>query len=818
MFGEYDEVMSLPWRVQSQIRKAFESIAESEEQNAERRATACYYLSIFYIQRIGTLEQRNPQDPWDGYRGYSPDFEVSMKWLRRAAELGSSIARANYSRLASAYSVHNVEDLVPLKEVKRWLEVGTKEGSLIAAEELQNLDIDAWKRADESLRREFCGLGRRLFEPTTVDYPPDMPMFTEYLSTKWVTPTSLVLNERGDTVLHWAAMTGRFAELVHICNMDMAMAYLNSLNMTNETPLLQACRSGHDLIVRELLKRGADATICTSNGENCLHWLGSFRMEEKNLLSISKALVLAGAKIEQVCKTNAQYNPTFRSQVFAGTPLQRATVNRDTRVVKVLLDVGADPYFGSTAESESPVSAIDLACSYHDMEILSLFLPPRFPIKHPRWYKNQQVFSLRKIWEMFRQDFTGDSSASLLGFTLRPQHLYRRMLRHGSHFDTNMRSIISRLIHEGESVYRVDYKNCSALLFAVWGRDFSIVSFLLESFPDLFTPLLKYPTPNGLAMNLPIHASIALSDRPMFEKLLEYFPMQTPVTVPEELSDWGSNIYRAGLEVKASTLANHPVSTQFCSIVHLMAKSITDVCFANQLLQSLPEEDLQNMIRLSGTYGDFPLQLAIISHSFEVASLLIAQGADINQETGSGQCKGWTPLGAALVFNNDGSPEAISWLLRNGASFIVSQETQTSAIQIAVRSPTAPRTRQSDSIADGLLKFLQRPDTKNLELILDQFHTQEHLDHQDTHFGYTAMHWAVNSLDTAAVKLLLERGASLEITATDGPAKGLSPLALALGIHKQGVPTEVSKRGSKVTRKYLDKVCEILAILGLVED
>lgn len=813
--------MNLPWKVQRQIRKALESIANSEEQSTERRAATCYSLCIFYIQRIGILEPSNPHDQWDGYKGYSPDYELSMKWLRRATELGSSVARANYSRLASAYSAHKIQDLVVPHEVKAWLELSTKEGSLIAAEELRNLDLDAWKHANEAYRHEFCGVGRNLFGTTAAQLPPSMPEFIEYLNKRLAAPTSLILNDRGDTVLHWAAMTGRASELVHILDQEMTKEYLNSVNMANETALVQACRSGHHIIVHELLRRGADAAICTSSGENGLHWLGSFVVAENELISIAKAIDFAGAKVEQVCKSNDQYNPKFASQISAGTPLQRATVNRDIQFVRVLLDLGADPYFGFMKESGLASSAMELACSFHDAEIVALFLPPRYPLKHPRWYKNQQAVSLsgmwQTMWQVFKQDLD-DAHTSLLGASLCPLPLFGRMLRHGRHCDTRMRSTISRLIQEGESIYRVDYQNCSALLCATWGRDLSIVSHLMGSFPDDIKPLLNYPTANSLAMKLPIHASINLFDRLMFEELVGYLPMSTPLTVPEGLSDWVSNVYRAGLEVKSCTIANHPVSTQICSILHLVAASVTDVCFAYQVLDSLPKEDLQTMITQTGTYGDFPLQLAIINHSFEVASLLMALGADINQETGAGQCKGWTPLGFAIAINNSGSPEVISWLLRNGANFIVNQKTQTSAIQIAIRLPIAPRTTQADNQADGALKFLQRPDTKNLELVLEHFNTPEHLNHQDTQFGYTALHWAINGIDIAAIKLLVDKGANLEIEATDGPAKGMTPLELAFGISSNGVPEEVSKRGTKMTMKFLSRVQEILEILGIVED
>ena len=110
-------------------------------------------------------------------------------------------------------------------------------------------------------------------------------------------PTNLIVNKRGDSILHFAAMCGRLdllMALVEIYKVDV-----NIQNPLGETPTLIACRSGHGRIVSQCLnKYSADASLAANNGETPLHWLCQFNDGCTELLAAN--LIKRGGKIEAV--------------------------------------------------------------------------------------------------------------------------------------------------------------------------------------------------------------------------------------------------------------------------------------------------------------------------------------------------------------------------------------------------------------------------------------------------------------------------------------------------------------------------------------
>ena len=87
--------------------------------------------------------------------------------------------------------------------------------------------------------------------------------------------SQLIINKRGDTVLHFTAMCGRwkpFESLILEFKMN-----INLQNPLGETALLCACRSGHGgIVILCLQKLQADASIAAKNGETPTHWLIHF--------------------------------------------------------------------------------------------------------------------------------------------------------------------------------------------------------------------------------------------------------------------------------------------------------------------------------------------------------------------------------------------------------------------------------------------------------------------------------------------------------------------------------------------------------------
>ena len=84
--------------------------------------------------------------------------------------------------------------------------------------------------------------------------------------------SNLVVNKRGDTVLHLVASCGRWKPFQCLI-LDHGVE-LNLKNSLGETPLLCACRAGHGGIAYLCLQRyKADASIAANNGVTLLYWL-----------------------------------------------------------------------------------------------------------------------------------------------------------------------------------------------------------------------------------------------------------------------------------------------------------------------------------------------------------------------------------------------------------------------------------------------------------------------------------------------------------------------------------------------------------------
>jgi hypothetical protein len=91
MFSDFSELLALPLPVQKQLLSALVGIAEEPKW---RKAEACYALSVFYILRIGTIRPNDPENLRGGFTGYHLDAGTSLKWLKKAARLGSRMLRA----------------------------------------------------------------------------------------------------------------------------------------------------------------------------------------------------------------------------------------------------------------------------------------------------------------------------------------------------------------------------------------------------------------------------------------------------------------------------------------------------------------------------------------------------------------------------------------------------------------------------------------------------------------------------------------------------------------------------------------------------
>ncbi|KAK3108342.1 hypothetical protein FSP39_005885, partial [Pinctada imbricata] len=122
------------------------------------------------------------------------------------------------------------------------------------------------------------------------------------------------------------------------------------------TLFLCACLSGDRTLVTYMLKKGADVTLRTKNGDSPLY-LATYGIVNSGQPDLSLIIVLVKAG----CAVNTQNHNGY-------TPLHRAASKGDVHVIKALLKLGADPYVCS----KSGIYPIDSALNAGHHEAVEL--------------------------------------------------------------------------------------------------------------------------------------------------------------------------------------------------------------------------------------------------------------------------------------------------------------------------------------------------------------------------------------------------------------------------------------------------------------
>lgn len=307
----------------------------------------------------------------------SPDSTTRcLFWLIRSAQSGNQTAQSLVHRFANALNYKLPPEIHA--KLEAWLIDAAQRNYPAAQEDLPALvSGETMQTVWSKISSRYAGMGWSRFAPMYQGQKLSMSEWDTKLRDKLVlniarlgfSASSLLVNDEGDTILHFAASAG-LEQVVELWSNSLAMpTSVDAAGAQSETPLLIACRSGHGNIVRCLLRMGADPKIPSSNGDTPLHWLVAFRADKAH--DIANALVTAGADVNAVAKAiRLEFAPLCNYE--AGTPLHRAVCRGNLDAVRALLAHGA--LATSACGREDYPSPISLAASLHYAAILDALL------------------------------------------------------------------------------------------------------------------------------------------------------------------------------------------------------------------------------------------------------------------------------------------------------------------------------------------------------------------------------------------------------------------------------------------------------------
>ncbi|RDW89929.1 ankyrin repeat and protein kinase domain-containing protein [Aspergillus mulundensis] len=346
--------------------------------------------------------------------GYVPHVPGRFEaYLIDAAKKGYSPARAVYEQIMSA-RLHPLEyDLEVLEE---WVYQAVSQGYLFARPSALTAD-----RKEQALRK-FRDNGGFCTDPFLKKTTVTEAARSAEGALLWIDRHGLVVDQKGNTILHAAAALGR-AETVRVL-LQSAKVSVDIENDDGETPLYKAAQAGHAEVIQLLIQWSADASRTTRQAKvSALHWL--FMLPEISIPSIAAQLIAAGANVDSVIEPvvgeNADGFPQ-RLDIFHypfelpyGTPLHWAACFRNILAMETLINQGAQvdaTYHDSDSGSRPLASATWLG----DLEVVECL------VKHgadPRLVDSKARNVLHSMTE---------ESPTLHGFLPRPWHAW---IRHG---------------------------------------------------------------------------------------------------------------------------------------------------------------------------------------------------------------------------------------------------------------------------------------------------------------------------------------------------------------------------------------------------
>ena len=496
----------LPMVKRGIFTELLESSRNTLASSQERRSAVLEQLSICYISEFGT--PRNAAS--------------AMEALAASAKLGSVAAQAIIKRFGDALALSMAADL----PILQWLVAGAESGSLIALEDLEQVDPAAHQAALQKLRRRFCGLGRQIFSDHILDLVCDGRIADLIAELGGRVQR---LNSRGDGLVHCLASSAPPASLEEF--LREFPKSIHEKNLDGETPLYFACRSGNADNTRVLLKAGADASARTSSGATPMHWLSSFDAAETE--TIARELLFAGgtALLWVVADRDKSCFPHYYNGLGEGIPLHRAAQRRHAAATRILLELGSSATVGWGPRYHMwRTSAFGFACASHDSELIRLFIESK-KLTHgyiglkrrdvPRLKSSELLCHLLLLeYDTVETWLSRAFSNSSLFLALSPFDIHRRLCIHGPRYKARMTETVDILLAAGASLSEIATDGQTGLFAAVQGSDADIVDKVLslEGAKHLYTPCTELE-------RIPLQQAMFQDSKDVFFKLLDLGPV-----------------------------------------------------------------------------------------------------------------------------------------------------------------------------------------------------------------------------------------------------------------------------------------------------
>ena len=523
----------------------------------ERVAAAAYQLSQSYIQGFGC----------------DVSYERAAQLLIHSAELGDRRAHNDILRIFGA-----LETPLPTsieRQLCGWTVENAISGSALAIEDLHNLDPSLLDSTKRELRTTYSPLGQDIFgNRIRNDY--DLRNPSDFANQITHANDEIPFEEEdggGLTWLHYAATNGSTLAVQSL--IEQPDCDIDCCTFTNWTPLWMACAAGHSEVVQVFLEKGADASIKSDIGRNCLHYLQAFEPEVVG--EIAHRLVRSGADVEA-------------RDVGEETPLFRACLMKMGReaipAVDALIQLGANP----ATVSRKGYTCVALAAMNLDPDMLRALL------KSPAFDDEKGVMASVIVRATALNELTK---------TLK----YYRFRHGGASRQSKTEEVLELLISDDVlAAYSADSPNSHTPLHdaCIWGCSDLIEPLLSFESIDInqFTKLTGKETTNLL----PLFEALKVDNIEIVKMLVSH-----------------------GADITLSDTANR-------NVLHFVVEFAPELlAFFLERLRGLGC-DIQTFIN-AGTkqQGFTPFDLAVMCERFQLADILLKAGAQYNELTRLGQ-------------------------------------------------------------------------------------------------------------------------------------------------------------------------------------